>query len=1815
MLFASCDFCGGGYTNGEIKSAYAAEEENLEITEKIYWHIDDAGTLIFSDSEIVDGCDYFPGTKIYGNEGATPWDSNTKVTSAKVIGKVVPSSIQWWFIRLPNLKTIDLSGLYTAKVTLARSVFHTVPSLTHINFGDHFVTSNIKDMNAMFMVGTKTALESLDLSSFDMSGVEAQYQATGVCNFEGLLQNLSAINSLKLSQSMVDFIQAHKDSSYKINSITFSSSLCKDGDINQTFASIYDITEAGEYTRPKIYWDIDSKGKLTISDTTAKENPNYFYNTQKFDTLNNIYAPWYSQRANITSVVVTGLVKPLYLDYWFHAASTMQQADFSGLYTENVISAKYMLNACSGLKSLNFGEHFVTSKMVNVARLMAGVTSLEEIDLSNFDFSNVNTTDVGYYQYFLTGGLENLKSLKISQSVADFFVSVGDAMTNDGSLKIALYNKDLNKTVTKFSEMTAAGHYYAGLVIDFYNDSTKVSSCQVPYGSGEADIVFPDASVLTKPSTSSRLYTSVAKWTDASGNDVDLSKITSTLKLYAEFNYIEISAPTSSLEYNKSSHESTITSTDGASVNYVKYYYCTTSSGTFEEVANTINVGFYYAKVEYNGSSIQTAVYHITPKSITINGVSVNDKMFDNTTNATLGNITSDKINGLLAGDSVNITANATFDSKNVGVGKTVTINSWSLDTANYVIDSANSQKTATANITPKSITSVSHSNVADLPYTGSAQTPSVTLTDETLNYTLVKNTDYTISYQNNTDVGVASILIEGKGNYAGETLTINFNITPVKITGMSLTATSAAFNGTPQQPSILRVTDENGEVVNASNYTIIYKRDGEVTDDFTSAGVIVVTLQSDSYQIAENLSATFTITSVSLGSFQLNSTSATYNADEHKPVIKQVLSSNSVVLTSNDYSVSYLRNGETTTDFTSFGTITVVVAPSGKNTIGESLTKTFTINKQSVQNLTYKFYIVDGDDNTEVTAAELREGGLLTNQGLLVEVYLGSVQLIEDRDYNIVFKANENEITTFDTAGEVQMIVTGNGNYDKTYTLTFEVKQNVFILTEDDVSNVKNAEYTGAAHTIRVVVTSGNNELIKDIDYTLTFKRNGVASTDFTSAGVIEYVVIGKGAYSGVVSKTFEIAAFDISKLSINTITKTFNAQNQTISSQDIGLMFKSTTLVLGTDYVIEYTDNERMNAATYNFTLTGKGNFGGTLEGAFAIEAKNIGEIVSNKTIYKDFTGENVSITADDLGEIKLGDYELIFGTDYEINFADSSRVDVGDYAFTIIGKGNFNGSTNGTLKITKDNLQSITDATISGANDVVYNGSEQKPTLIVSIGGTTLVEDEDYSINYPTDLTNVGEKTITIVGIKYKDQKTIKFNITPATLNIVTSEIGSIIYGEEFNPTASVTFDSILVDVTITYIYSFNNIDFVTDIPKNVGTYYVKAVVAANGNFALSESEAITFTITAKEITINGIGIKDKIYNGKLDAEIDLSSLVINGLAEGDDMSITAVLTFDSAAVGTDKLVTISNITLTGEAAGNYVLASSGNQETATGNITPKQLDVNVTANGWTQDEKQDADEVITITGVVEGETIEDVYTKTYYKVVEGEEDELLLEQPATYGVYKLVISVCNSNYNFETIEKQFLITKKTADENGNGSIDIPSEKDVDFLITKVPTNAIYDLDGLSIGYKAQLWEKNGDQPSNIEFTDKLLCNLTFKLPQAILDEVVKGSVNFTFIKEKLNLYYKDAEGALVAIENYNVGISQDNEIVVMFTYDYNFAAEIVFNVKVEKQAQTAPAKGNNTTAIVLIVVGSVVAVALIGWAGINFKKKKKVEKKNG
>ncbi|MBR3356134.1 MAG: hypothetical protein IKG47_12445 [Oscillospiraceae bacterium] len=147
------------------------------------------------------------------------------------------------------------------------------------------------------------------------------------------------------------------------------------------------------------------------------------------------------------------------------------------------------------------------------------------------------------------------------------------------------------------------------------------------------------------------------------------------------------------------------------------------------------------------------------------------------------------------------------------------------------------------------------------------------------------------------------------------------------------------------------------------------------------------------------------------------------------------------------------------------------------------------------------------------------------------------------------------------------------------------------------------------------------------------------------------------------------------------------------------------------------------------------------------------------------------------------------------------------------------------------------------------------------------------------------------------------------------------------------------------------------------------------------------------------------------------MNTTGAVFNGKLEGDTLTVSGTGTFANGNAGTGKTVTISNLQLGGKDAGNYVLAASGQQSSATANITPKTIELSWGETSFTYNGKEQKP-TAGATGLLEGDTC--------------------------------TVSVTGGETNAGTYTA-------TADSLSNTNYKLPAEKTVSFIIAKASQTA--------------------------------------------------------------------------------------------------------------------------------------------------------------
>ena len=176
------------------------------------------------------------------------------------------------------------------------------------------------------------------------------------------------------------------------------------------------------------------------------------------------------------------------------------------------------------------------------------------------------------------------------------------------------------------------------------------------------------------------------------------------------------------------------------------------------------------------------------------------------------------------------------------------------------------------------------------------------------------------------------------------------------------------------------------------------------------------------------------------------------------------------------------------------------------------------------------------------------------------------------------------------------------DGSYAKTYA-----EENGIPFSElRDIANceitlsVDSYIYDGSEKEPIITVKDGSTRLVNGKDYSVTYSNN-------INAGTATVTITGIGNYTGTASKTFAISAKSISGTNV-TLGTTSYTYDGTEKRPSVTVKDGSTTLISGTHYTVSYSNNVDIGTATV--TITGKGNYAGTVTKTFTINAKVVNE-----------------------------------------------------------------------------------------------------------------------------------------------------------------------------------------------------------------------------------------------------------------------------------------------------------------------------------------------------------------------------------------------------------------------------------------------------------------------------------------------------------------------------------------------------------------------------------------------------------------------------
>lgn len=522
------------------------------------------------------------------------------------------------------------------------------------------------------------------------------------------------------------------------------------------------------------------------------------------------------------------------------------------------------------------------------------------------------------------------------------------------------------------------------------------------------------------------------------------------------------------------------------------------------------------------------------------------------------------------------------------------------------------------------------------------------------------------------------------------------------------------------------------------------------------------------------------------------------------------------------------------------------------------------------------------------------------------------------------VFTIPSLNIGSYDAQVKVKDLNTSN---KKTVKVTIKIES--YLITNENTTTTltpSSAIYSGSETKPAVIVKMNANTVGTDItsltentDFTLSYE----ITTDLdnktqvnSEAGSHNIVVEGKGNYKGSV-----VVSYEITKKSINSndiqieYNKDHNYTGREITP-DVKIIFNGKELVYGYDYDLTYSNNINVakesdtNAPTV--TITGKGNYDGSIDKKFNINANSLEGLVNITNGYAIYDGNETDGGANVSVNIENKDScEIAYGDDDSKSIPKYTNAGSYDIKLTISCTGYSQYVSEGTIlkphlniKIDKAkneiklNKEEISLLFPSETADIVY--TTKFDTGVESDGSTHVtITPVDNEKKFTTSLKGtLGENTTEQVIVKTKETDNVESSQVILTVNIKQGKID--VRGNDVTTTYDGNSHSIDLtytpnDASATYNWEENGESKTSNaLPSfvNTGTYLVSYSLSKAGYESYYGTNKLT--INPKKLTSNMVTISQKdtclIKDGKYECTYTGNSLTWNVSVKDSDKTLT-------------------------------------------------------------------------------------------------------------------------------------------------------------------------------------------------------------------------------------------------------------------------------------------------------------------------------------
>ena len=235
---------------------------------------------------------------------------------------------------------------------------------------------------------------------------------------------------------------------------------------------------------------------------------------------------------------------------------------------------------------------------------------------------------------------------------------------------------------------------------------------------------------------------------------------------------------------------------------------------------------------------------------------------------------------------------------------------------------------------------------------------------------------------------------------------------------------------------------------------------------------------------------------------------------------------------------------------------------------------------------------------------------------------------------------------------------------------------------------------------------------------------------------------------------------------------------------------------LETGTDYTVEYSTKNFKDVGTIDVTITGKGNYTGTVKRSYKVTPKEY--TVTTDSATKTYSGTALKaggkvegIVSGETVEFTTTGSQTEVGTSkntYELVWKSAKAT---NYTLAKESIGKLTVKAKSIVPDDKDTPESDkTGITVSEPSDSKYDGKEHKEVLTVTDTktGKELVAGTDYSVTYSSDLVNAGTVTMQVAGLgNYSGSFTKTYKITKRSVTLTSATVSKVYDGSALTNTS--------------------------------------------------------------------------------------------------------------------------------------------------------------------------------------------------------------------------------------------------------------------------------------------------------------------------------------------------------------------------------------------------------------------------------------------